>query len=65
MPDPIKFIAKNDADTMNYYQPMKYPDQKKFMEKMVKDLNNHTEINHWKVLTVKEVTTGNKILGDI
>ena len=59
MPDPIKFIAKNDADTMNYYQPMK------FMDKMVKDLNNHTEINHWKILTVKDVTTGNKILGDI
>ena len=52
MLDPIRFIAKYEADMMYYQQAKKKPFQKEFREAMVKEFNNHTmkkaveSINH-------------------
>ena len=32
---------------------------------MVKEFNNMTEVNHWKVVPIKEVPTGTRILDTI
>ena len=44
---------------------MKQPDLKKSREAMVKEFNNNTERNHWKVVPIKEFLTGTRVLDDI
>ena len=65
MLDPIIFIAKYEADMMYYHQATKKSFQKKLREAMVKELNNHTRRKDWKVVTIKEVPTGTRILDAI
>ena len=62
MSDLIAFMANSEAEKMYYHQAMKQPDQNQFREAMVKDFNNHTDGNNFKLVTTKEVPTRTKII---
>ena len=41
----------------------KQPDAKQFKKAMVKEVKDHTERGHWKVIEKKDVPKGNKMDG--
>jgi hypothetical protein len=44
------FAASADPDTMYLHEAMKQPDRNKFMEAMQKEINDHTENGHWRIV---------------
>ena len=48
-----------------YHQAMKHPDLKQFREAMIKEFKENTYRKHWKVLPIKEVPTGTRIIYSI
>jgi hypothetical protein len=62
MNDPIAFAASSDPDIMYLHEAMKQPDKKEFVKAMVDEVTTHTERGHWRVLPIKDVPAGTKIL---
>ncbi|MEM7283838.1 MAG: reverse transcriptase domain-containing protein, partial [Pseudomonadota bacterium] len=52
------FSTTSDPDTMNLDEAMKQPDRDKFIEAMYKELNDHIQRKHWKVIPMKSVPRG-------
>jgi hypothetical protein len=45
------FVAnRSDPDTMTFEQAMRQPDREKFIEAMVKELDDHTNNGHWEIV---------------
>ena len=61
--NPIDFVASTDQDAMYYHQVMSEPDWEHFQESVQKEINDHKSNHHWKVIPIKEVPEGLKILG--
>jgi hypothetical protein len=53
--NPVTFKATSDPDTMYMQEALKQPDAKKFKEAMVKEVNDHTEREHWKPILKSDV----------
>jgi Reverse transcriptase (RNA-dependent DNA polymerase) len=62
MADPIAFAASSDPDIMYLHEAMTQPDKREFVKAMVDEVTTHTERGHWKVIPIKDVPTGTKIL---
>ncbi|MDA3833359.1 MAG: reverse transcriptase domain-containing protein [Spirochaetales bacterium] len=45
-----------DSDTMYLNDALKQPDKDKFLEAMVKEIDDHTKRGHWRVTTKQEMT---------
>jgi hypothetical protein len=45
----------SDPDTMHLEDALKQPDRKEFIKAMHKELNDHIERKHWKVVPLKAV----------
>ena len=58
----IAFKASNDPDTMYYDQAMREPDAQSFKEAMVKEVQDHTNRKHWKVIRRNQVPADEIIL---
>ena len=70
MDDPIAYLAattgkKGDKDTMYYHQAMAAPDRNEFIKAMRKEFADHTERDHWELITKSKVPKGVRILDAI
>ena len=56
-----------DPDTMTLKQAMQEPDADKFLEAMIKEIDDHVQCKHWKLVTDKQMHatghTGKPIMG--
>jgi len=62
--DPIAYLFKAtaDPDTMYHHEAMREPDAHKFRESMVKEVNDHTQRDHWAIMLKKDLPDGEIIL---
>lgn len=44
-----------DPDTMTFHEAMKAPDKDKFIIAMHKELNDHVERKHWKIVPMRSI----------
>lgn len=63
MDDPIAYLAattgkKGDKDTMYYHQAMAAPERNEFIKAMRKEFADHTERDHWELITKSKVPKG-------
>ena len=65
MKDPIAFKASSDPDNMYYHQAIKAPDKDEFLRAIIKEINDHTEGNHWALIPKEQVPKGEKILDSV
>ena len=63
--DPIAFAAKTNKDTMYYHQAMKAKDARQFQQAMQKEIDDHTNYNHWKIIPRSEVPEGHKVIDSV
>jgi hypothetical protein len=61
-PHPLAFIMDHviafigsDPDTMHLEEALKQPDREQFIQAMHKELNDHVDRKHWKVIPMKAV----------
>jgi hypothetical protein len=62
MENPMVFAASANPDVMYLDQAMKEPDRDKFEEAMLKEVQSHTDNNHWKIVPKRSIPRGTKIL---
>ena len=62
MKDPIAFKALNDPNTMYWHQAMRQQDAIHFKNAVIKEFNDHTKRNHWKLIERSRVPDGKNIL---
>jgi Reverse transcriptase (RNA-dependent DNA polymerase) len=60
--DPIALAASLDPDIMYLHKAMRQLDKKEFIQAMIDEVTMHTQKGHWKIIPVKEVPSGTKIL---
>ena len=60
--DPIAFKATSDPDTMYMHQAMKEPDAAEVKAAMVKEMQDHTDKDHWEVMEKRDLPEGYKPL---
>ena len=65
MNDPIAFKASSDPDTMYYHEAMSAPDRKEFLKAIIKEVNDHIDNNHWKLVLKSDVPKDVKILDSV
>ena len=65
MIDPIAFKASSDPDTMYYHEAIRAPDSEAFKQAIVKEINDHIEGNHWKLIPSTAVPKGERILDSV
>ena len=51
----ISMTASSDPDTMTLEEALAAPDRDKFVEAMVKELKDHVDQKHWKVVPLKSI----------
>ena len=44
-----------DPDTMTLKQAMQEPDADKFLEAIIKEINDHVQLKHWHLVTDKQM----------
>jgi hypothetical protein len=49
------FIAQSDPDTMHLEEALRQPDREEFIKAMKKELNDHIDRKHWKVIPASAV----------
>ena len=54
--------ASNDLDTLYYHEAMKEPDARKFKEAMIKEVQDHTNCKHWRIMQIQDVPKGETVL---
>ena len=48
-------MTKADPDTVNLKEALNEPDAHKFLEAMVKEVDDHVECKHWRLVTDEEM----------
>jgi hypothetical protein len=56
------FAASADPDTMYLREALKQPDRDQFLKAMQKEINDHTENGHWRIVHRSEIPKGMQIL---
>ena len=59
---PISYLAKTDQDTMYLHQAMQEPDRDRFIQAIIKEVNDHIERKHWELISRRDVPKGEDIL---
>lgn len=59
---PLHLLTRHDPDTFYMHQALKQPDRVHFLDAMVKEVRDHTNRNHWKIVHISKVPAGTKIL---
>lgn len=65
MEDPIAFSATSDPDTMYLHEAKREADWPAFRQAMAKEVNDHEERGHWKMIPMSEVPEGEKVLPSV
>ena len=63
--DPISFATRSDSDTMYYYQAIRQPDRKQFINAMADKLNEHIRRGHWSLIPVSSIPPNTRILDSV
>jgi len=58
----VAFKANSDPDTLYYHEAMKVPDAEQFRIAMQKEINDHDERGHWKMMRRDQLATGTRVL---
>ena len=59
---PISYLAKTDQDIMYFHQAIKELDRDKFIQAVIKEVNDHIVRKHWDLISRKDVPEGEDIL---
>ena len=59
---PITYLAKTDRDTMYLHQALREPDREKFVQAVIKEMNDHIVRDHWKLIPISQVPANQKVL---
>ena len=62
MQDPLDYLSSSDLDKMYFDKETKKPDRTEFLNEVIREVNIHCQLNHWKLLPRKEVSKGQPIL---
>lgn len=65
MEHPLAFMASSNADTMYYDQAIRQPDAPEFVKAIIKEVNDHIEKKHWKLIPREEVPSDAKVLPSV
>jgi Reverse transcriptase (RNA-dependent DNA polymerase) len=60
--DHILFKATADPDALYMHEAMRAPNADKFKEAMKKEVNEHTQKGHWKMIRMSDIPGHSKIL---
>ena len=61
MEHPFAFLSTANKDTMYFDQAMKVPDSAEFANACVKEVNDHIERKHWRLIPREEVPENTKV----
>ena len=59
------YATSSDPDTMYLDQALHEPDCKEFILAMIKEIADHVQCKHWKIVHISEVPKGTKILDSV
>lgn len=59
---PLAMKASSDPDIMYYHEAMSQPDRKNWIVAVEKELDDHEKGKHWKVVELKDLPEGTKVL---
>jgi hypothetical protein len=59
------YSASSDPDTMYYHDILREPDKDRFVEAMIKEIQQHKERDNWKVVPRNQIPSHNKILPSV
>ena len=65
MKEPIVYALKSkssDPDTLHLHEAMKEPDADRFVDAIIKEINGHSENDHWEVIPANSVPIGSSVL---
>ena len=62
MEQPIAFAASTDPDIMYLHEALKQPDRAQFIQAIEKEVNDHVQRKHWRLVRKDDVPKGTKIL---
>ena len=60
--NPIAFKASGDPDLIYIHQAMRAPDRRHFISAMIKEVEDHVQRKHWKLIPILKVPLTTKIL---
>ena len=61
----MAYLAKNSADTMYFDQTISQPDRNQFIQAIVKEVNDHIDHKHWRLIHISEVPEDQKVLPSV
>jgi hypothetical protein len=56
------YTASSDPDTIYYHEILREPDKDKFIEAMIKEIEQHNERDNWKVVPRQQIPSHHKVL---
>ena len=65
MNEPVLFALKSKSsnpDTLHLHEAMKEPDADSFIDAIVKEINGHSEQDHWEVVPIDTVPEGTNVI---
>jgi hypothetical protein len=65
MRHPIAFLTEMMGDIMYLHQVLRQPYARKFVEAVIKEVNGHININHWKLIPRTKVPEGTEIVPSV
>jgi hypothetical protein len=62
---PVTMAATSDPDTIYYHEILNQPDKQKFIEAMEREIDDHNEKEHWRLVHRSALSTGTRILPSV
>jgi hypothetical protein len=63
--NPVTMAATSDPDTMYYHEILNQSDKHKFIEAMEREIDDHNEKGHWKLMRRNELPKGTRVLPSV
>ena len=65
MESPVDFKASTDPDTLYYHEAIVASDSDNFVESIIKEVDVHSERDHWELVLKEDVPTNENILDSV
>ncbi len=65
MRHPIAFLAEMMGDIMYLHQALCQPDDREFVEAVIKEVNGHIYNDHWKLIPCTKVPEGTEVVPSV
>jgi hypothetical protein len=62
---PIAFLAEMMCNIMYLHQALRHPYAREFVEAVIKEVNNHINNDHWKLISHTEVPEGTEVVPSV